>query len=228
MITLKNIFYIHSNNFSINFSLKIKEGERISIFGPSGSGKSTLMNLIAGFLFINKGKILINKKDYTKKFPSERPISTIFQENNLFYHLNIITNIALGINPKLNFSIKEKQKIQSIAKKLNIYDYLYHLPEQLSVGQRQIVSIARCLLRNKPILLLDEPFSSVDLLSKIKIINLLKVFCDKKKITLIIVLHNFEDAVKITERSLLIIKGKIYWDGKTDNLIKENKNIFNS
>lgn len=226
MIFLKDISYNYKKNFTIEVSLKINKGERISIFGPSGSGKSTLIHLIAGFLFSNTGKILINKKDYTNYLSSERPISTIFQENNLFYHLNVITNISLGINPKLKFSLKEKKRIKKIAKKLNLYDYLYHLPEQLSVGQRQLVAIARCLLRNKPILLLDEPFSSLDLLSKTKIINLLKNFCNDKQITLIVVLHNFEDAIKIAKRSLLIIKGKTYWDGKTINLIKENKKFF--
>lgn len=224
MIFLNNIFYIH-NKFSMKFSLKIKKGERIAIFGPVGAGKSTLINLIAGFLYANSGKILINKIDYTQSYPYDRPISTIFQENNLFYHLNIINNISLGLNQNLKISNKEKENIKNIAEQLNLGNYLYYFPEQLSVGQRQIVAIARCLLRKKSILLLDEPFSSIDLFLKEKIINLLKVFCDKNKITLIIILHNFEDAIKITKRSLFIKKGKILWDGKTIHLLK-NKKIF--
>lgn len=227
MIIIKNIKYQFKNKFKINFSTNIKQGEKISIFGPNGSGKSTFINLIAGFTKINSGELIINNINYTKISSAYRPISIIFQENNLFYHLNVMQNIAIGINPKIKINKEEKNRIEKIADFLKLKKYLYFLPEELSVGQRKLVSIARVLLRKKPILLLDEPFSSIDFFTKKKIILLIIDFCKKNNITLIIVLHNFEEAKALTNRSFIIIKGKIYWDGDTLHLIKKYKSILN-
>lgn len=226
MIILKNIRYQFKNKFSINFSTKIIKGEKVSIFGPNGSGKSTFVNIIAGFININYGQLIINKINYTEISSAYRPISIIFQENNLFYHLNVMQNIAIGINPKIKINKKEKKNIEKIADTLRLSKYLYFLPEELSVGQRKLVSIARVLLRNKPILILDEPFSSIDFFTKKKIIKLIIKFCKKNNITLIIILHNFEEAELMTNRSLIIIKGKICWDGNTLDLIKKYKSTL--
>lgn len=226
MINLNKVIY-SNEEFIMNISLKIQKGEKISIFGSNGAGKSTLMHLIAGFLTINSGKILINNKNYTKLSSSYRPISIIFQENNLFSHLNVIQNIAIGLNKKFKFDHNDNKKINNILNMFNLKNYINKLPNQLSVGQRQLVAIIRCFLRNKPILLMDEPFSSLDFISKFKLINLINEFCNINNTTLVMVSHDFEDAQKITKRSVIIKKGKIYWDGLTEKMIQKNKKIFN-
>lgn len=223
MIILNEALYCNKD-FKMQISLKIKKGERLSIFGYNGAGKSTLIKIIAGFLYIKSGEVLINNINYTKKKSFDRPISIIFQENNFFDHLNVIENICIGSK---FLSHKKDKKISNIINSFNIKDIIYKLPDQISIGQRQLIPIARCFLRKKPILLMDEPFSALDFISKFNIMNLINKFCIENKITLIMVSHNFEDAKKITERSIIIKKGKIYWDGCTHKMIKENKEVFN-
>lgn len=223
MIILKKILFFYKKK-SLSFSLKINQGEKISIFGKNGAGKSTLIKIIGGFLSIHSGKIFINNINHTNSSPSMRPISILFQENNLFHHLNIKQNIVIGVNTKFKLKYEEEKKFKNIIHILNLQDYLYYFPEKLSVGQRQLVAIARIFMRKKPILLLDEPFSSIDFFTKNKIINLLIKYCKKNKITLLTVLHNFEEAKHITNRSLIIENGKIIWDGNTNQVKYEFKN----
>ncbi|BET98256.1 thiamine ABC transporter ATP-binding protein ThiQ [Xenorhabdus taiwanensis] len=219
MIKLENVIYTYEH-FAMHFNVSVKAGERIAILGPSGAGKSTLLSLIAGFQFPEHGTIWLDGENHTNTSPSRRPVSMLFQENNLFSHLTIEQNIGLGLHPGLRLSAEHKKTLQQIASQVSLEECLSRLPAQLSGGQRQRAALARCLVRHQPILLLDEPFSALDPALRNEMLELLDQICSERQMTLLMVSHNLDDAAKIAPRSLLIVDGKIYYDGVTEKLVR--------
>lgn len=149
-------------------------------------------------------------------------MSILFQENNLFAHLTVEQNIGLGLDPGLRLTPEQRQKRLDIAQRVGLADYLDRLPSQLSGGQRQRVALARCLVRNRPILLLDEPFSALDPALRADMLSLLEEVCDEQKLTLLMVSHNLDDAKRIAARTLLVNQGEIVYDGSTQGLVTGN------
>ncbi|MBD2814723.1 thiamine ABC transporter ATP-binding protein ThiQ [Xenorhabdus sp. Flor] len=223
MIKLENVTYIYEQNtheqITMRFDINVEAGERIAILGPSGAGKSTLLSLMAGFQFAKSGDIWLDKENHTNTAPSKRPVSMLFQENNLFSHLTIEQNIGLGLHPGLKLNAQQRQTLQQIASQVSLTEYLHRLPAQLSGGQRQRAALARCLVRQQPILLLDEPFSALDPALRNEMLELLDQVCRDRKLTLLMVSHNLDDAAKIAPRSLLIVDGTIRYDGATEKLV---------
>ncbi|MEM6051358.1 thiamine ABC transporter ATP-binding protein ThiQ [Erwinia sp. P7711] len=219
MLTLTNLTYLY-NHLPMRFSLKMQAGERLAILGPSGAGKSTLLSLIAGFLPINSGELRLHGEDHSRTPPARRPVSMLFQENNLFPHLTVAQNIGLGLHPGLKLSQAHKQTLQDIAQRVGLETCLQRLPDQLSGGQRQRAALARCLVRQQPILLLDEPFSALDPALRKEMLHLVDEVCRERQITLLMVSHSIEDAARIAPRSVLIVDGRVYWDGSTEALQK--------
>lgn len=221
MIALNELCYPYPP-LTLRFNLQAKAGERIAILGPSGAGKSTLLHLIAGFIFAQSGELWLNGQDHLSTPPSERPVSILFQENNLFAHLTVEQNIGLGLDPGLRLTPEQRQKRLDIAQRVGLADYLDRLPSQLSGGQRQRVALARCSARNRPILLLDEPFSALDPALRADMLSLLEEVCDEQKLTLLMVSHNLDDAKRIAARTLLVNQGEIVYDGSTQGLVTGN------
>ncbi|MBQ0212561.1 thiamine ABC transporter ATP-binding protein ThiQ [Proteus vulgaris] len=218
MIKLEHLAYTYEHQH-LMFDLAVNTGERIAVLGPSGAGKSTLLSLIAGFLPSEKGTLFLNGCDHTKTAPAKRPISMLFQDNNLFPHLTVRQNIGLGLDPGLKLTDTQKILLENRAKQVSLNEHLDRLPSQLSGGQRQRVAIARCLVREQPILLLDEPFSALDPALRIEMLALLEQLCEEKKLTLLMVSHSLEDAIKIASRAIVIDNGTIVYDGNTQSLI---------
>jgi thiamine transport system ATP-binding protein len=202
----------------MRFTLSVRQGELIAVLGPSGAGKSTLLNLVAGFLQPANGRITIEGQDHTHTPPAARPVSMLFQENNLFTHLTVRQNIGLGMHPGLRLNAGQQQKLSDIAAQMGIGDLLARLPGELSGGQRQRVALARCLVREQPILLLDEPFSALDPALRQEMLLLVKEVCERQGLTMLMVSHSVEDAVRIAPRSVVIADGRIAWDGDTEQL----------
>ncbi|MDF7681742.1 thiamine ABC transporter ATP-binding protein ThiQ [Enterobacteriaceae bacterium ESL0689] len=207
-------------DLTLCFSLTVQPGERIAILGSSGSGKSTLLNMIAGFLPASHGTLLLNGQDHTTTPPSRRPVSMLFQENNLFSHLTIGQNIALGLHPGLKITATQREHLYALAKKMAIYELLDRLPGELSGGQRQRAALARCLVRNQPVLLLDEPFSALDPALRQEMLALVADICQQQHLTLLMVTHNEEDAAFIAPRSLIVANHQITQDGATRTLLR--------
>lgn len=218
MLTLEKFTHIY-DHLPIHFDLQVKPKERVAVLGPSGAGKSTLLNLIAGFLSPSSGRLWLNGEEHSATSPVNRPVSMLFQENNLFAHLTIMQNIGLGLEPGLRLTIEQKQQIAYIAQQIGLADYLQRLPSQLSGGQRQRAALARCLIRQQPILLLDEPFSALDPALRSEMLQLVEKVCDQRGLTLLMVSHNIEDAIRIAPRTLLVVDGRIYYDGPTQDLV---------
>ena len=208
MIRLDNVF-LADDALPMTFDLQVAAGERIAIVGPSGAGKSTLLNLIAGFVLPTRGEVWLNGENHTRSAPYERPVSMLFQENNLFPHLTVQQNLALGLKTSLKLTALEQDQIERVADAVGLTSFLSRLPNSLSGGQKQRVALARCLLRDKPILLLDEPFSALDPELRMEMLNLIDELCHSKNLTLLLVTHQPSELTGKVDRMLRIENGRI-------------------
>lgn len=211
----------HTNTMQLTFDLEVEKGEIVALIGPSGAGKSTLLSLIAGFLKPDSGELFIDSQRIDRQLPAERPLSVLFQDHNLFPHLTVFENIGLGLHPGLKLSHEDKESIVVAASRVGIQKYLDRLPENLSGGQKQRVALARCLIRKRPLLLLDEPFSALDPALRKDMLTLVKNLAREQQTTVLMVTHSPEDALKIADKCAFIADGKIRAFGETKTLLTE-------
>lgn len=195
------------------FSLQLAAGDKLAIVGASGAGKSTLLALIAGFLPVAKGELWLNGQDHTHSAPGKRPVSILFQQNNLFTHLTVQENLALGLDPRLRLNAEQAQTLLTIAERAGLHSLLQRLPNTLSGGQQQRVALVRCLLRRRPILLLDEPFSGLDPKLRSEMLVLAGEVCQQQQMTLLMVTHHLEDVQALADKVIQIENGQINWQG---------------
>ncbi|HHI3897432.1 TPA: thiamine ABC transporter ATP-binding protein ThiQ [Klebsiella aerogenes] len=221
MLKLNDVTWLYQH-LPMRFTLSVECGERIAVLGPSGAGKSTLLNLIAGFLPPASGSLLIDGEKHNATLPAQRPVSMLFQENNLFNHLTVRQNIGLGIHPGLKLNREQRAQVTAIAGQMGMDTLLDRLPGELSGGQRQRAALARCLVRQQPVLLLDEPFSALDPALRQEMLTLVADVCQRQQLTLLMVSHSVEDAARIAPRSIVVAEGRIAWDGATDDLLSGN------
>ncbi|WP_085907626.1 thiamine ABC transporter ATP-binding protein [Kiloniella majae] len=190
----------HSSEEVLDFDLRVEPNELVAILGPSGVGKSTLLSLIAGFEDPASGTITFEGKKLNTLSPSERPITTLFQEHNLFAHLTAEENIGLGIHPGLRLRDQDKDQITQALNDVGLKGLGKRLPAELSGGQRQRVALARCLIRRRPILLLDEPFSALDQDLRKEMLKLVKDLHKNHDLLTLMVTHLKDDADAIADR----------------------------
>ena len=193
----------------MQFMLSVQKGERVAIIGESGAGKSTLLNLIVGFDLPTSGEIWLNNCNHTQTEVASRPVSMLFQDNNLFPHLTVEQNIGLALVPSLKLNAGQKAQVAEIADKMGIAEFLARRADQLSGGQKQRVALARTLLRDKPILLLDEPFSALDLKRREELQQLVAELCQERNLTLLMVTHQIEESRALFDRILCVENGRI-------------------
>ena len=191
------------------FDLAIAPSEIVAVMGPSGSGKSTLLNLLAGFETPSSGKILIDEAEVTHLPPAARPISMVFQENNLFAHLSASANVGLGRSPRLRLSDSDRADIASALARTGLAGKEKRLPGELSGGERQRVALSRVLVRDRPVLLLDEPFASLGPALRKEMLELLRDLHAERGMTVLMVTHNPEDAKAVADQIAFVDEGRI-------------------
>jgi len=223
MINFVNVKY-HYRQEEFSFDVEIPAGAIVAILGVSGAGKSTLLNLAAGFIRPRSGDIFIAGKAVVDVEPHLRPVSILFQENNLFAHLSVADNIGLGLHPGLKLSQSELEQVQNIAKQVGVDKLLSRFPQQISGGQKQRVALARCFVQNKPILLLDEPFSALDPVLREEMLTIVRDLSATKKVTVLMVTHHISDAVNVASHFLFINDGVISSIDEISALTDSNQN----
>ncbi len=205
-ITLENLKIRHGN-FLLHADLTIKNGTT-AIIGPSGGGKSSLVLAIAGFDKPAQGRVLFDHTDLSKTAPAQRPVTLLFQENNLFPHLSVFQNTALGLRSNLKLSRAQTDQVENALSRVGLSNMGARLPGALSGGQRQRVALARALLRDKPVLMLDEPFAALGPALRHEMLDLVAEIRAAQNATLLLVTHNPDDARRIAESTILVADGQ--------------------
>lgn len=225
MLELKNIVKKYGNNVILDdISLQIKKGEIVSILGPSGSGKTTLLNLILGITDISSGKIIYDGEDITNVPLEKRGFNIVFQDYALFPNLNVYKNITYGLKNKPGISTKEE--VDEFIELLGLKEHLNKKIEQLSGGQKQRVALARTMVMKPKILLLDEPLSALDGVIKESIKEKIKEIARDFHLTTIIVTHDPEEALTLSDKVLIVNKGSISQYGAPQEIITAPENNF--
>ncbi|MCJ8056360.1 thiamine ABC transporter ATP-binding protein [Shinella curvata] len=194
------------------FDCAIPAGAAGAVAGPSGAGKSTLFNVIAGFQKPTSGSVTLLGEDMAGRDPAERPVSIIFQDNNLFAHLTIADNVALGIHPGLKLDVAQRQSVFAALSRVGLGGYERRLPGSLSGGERQRVALARALVRRRPILLLDEPFAALDPAMRADMARLLSELRAETKSTMLFITHQPDDIRRLAEQVMFLEAGVILLD----------------
>ena len=206
------------------YDLQISLGQVVAIMGASGSGKSTLLNLLAGFIQLQQkgtSQILLGGQRIDHLEPAQRPVTSLFQEHNLFAHMSVFNNLALGIRSSLKLTTDEIVQVESALDLVGLKGLGSRLPKQLSGGQRQRVALGRALVRRKPLLLLDEPFSALDPALRQEMAALVKRLSEQQKLTVLLVTHEPKDALELAETVVFIAEGRVHWQGSSKDFLQQ-------
>jgi len=191
------------------FDLALETGTFLAMIGPSGAGKTTLLNLMAGFEPAVAGQICIGGRDVTRASPASRPLTMLFQENNLFAHLDVQTNVGLGLSAGLKLTASDHRDIAHALDRVGLAGFENRLPRQLSGGERQRVALARALVRDKPLLLLDEPFAALGPALRREMLQLVDEIRREKGLSVILVTHHPGDAHHAATHTAFIHMGRV-------------------
>jgi thiamine transport system ATP-binding protein len=211
MLLIEDLQFGYSSEPASNmhFDLSVKDGELLSLIGPSGSGKSTLLSLIAGFLSASRGRIVLDNNELQTLPVDERPVSIVFQQHNLFPHLDLYTNVALGIDPSLRLLPGQIDAVRDALARLGLANMQRRKPGELSGGQRQRVALARALVRRRKILLLDEAFAALGPAMRAELLELVKALVDEHDMTALLISHQPSDALIASARTAFICEGRV-------------------
>lgn len=197
---LKADIKIRYDALEILSNFTVPEGTGAALMGTSGAGKSSILSVVAGFYQAAYSDISFCGQKLNGLEPAQRPLTILFQDHNLFAHLSVWNNIAIGLDPRLKLSPEQEHQVEKAMQSMGITNMDKRLPSTLSGGQRQRVALARCLVRNKPLLLLDEPFGGLDEARQQHMRELIKALMYNKKLTLLLATHQIEDASQLCEQ----------------------------
>nr|WP_319388646.1 thiamine ABC transporter ATP-binding protein [uncultured Cohaesibacter sp.] len=215
MIRLDHLF-IALDDWQMTVSLEVAAGSFCALIGPSGAGKSTILNAIAGFLPHGSGQLFIDGLDMAPLAPADRPVSMLFQEHNLFNHMTVEQNVGLGVDPSLKLGKTEWLRVEEALAQVGLDGMGKRLPRALSGGQRQRASLARAILRRRPVLLLDEPFAALGPALRKGMLQLVRDLAAQNGQTIIMVTHHPDDARLAADQIALVQDGTIEQVGETD------------
>lgn len=218
MLALENMS-VTWDDFTLTADLAVEAGETVAVIGPSGAGKSTLLAAIAGFLPLVSGRITWEGRDLSPLSPGDRPISILFQDQNLFPHLTIAENIGLGLNPALRLTAGDRARVEQALERTGLAGLGHRRPGQLSGGQQSRAALARVLLRARPLFLLDEPFSALGPALKAEMLDLVAEIAAETGATVLMVSHDPGDARRIAARTILVEGGRAHPPEPTGRLL---------
>lgn len=227
IVELKNISKAYEDNIVLdNFNLEIRKNEFLTLLGPSGCGKTTTLKIIAGFEFADEGQVMFEGKEISDVPPYERSVNTVFQKYALFPHMDVYENIAFGLKIKKVEKSVIDQKVKDMLKLVALSGFEKRKVESLSGGQQQRIAIARALVNEPKVLLLDEPLGALDLKLRQEMQIELKRIQQKLGITFIFVTHDQEEALTMSDTIIVMNKGKIQQMGTPEDIYNEPENAF--
>ncbi|MBZ4023181.1 thiamine ABC transporter ATP-binding protein [Rhodobacter sp. TJ_12] len=206
MLTLDKLLIVQ-DDFRLSADFTLARGTRTAVLGPSGAGKSTLLTTLAGFVVPSAGRVLWEDTDITDMAPGARPLSILFQDQNLFPHLSVAQNLGLGISPRPRLSGAEQAQIAAALERVGLAGLGARKPGALSGGQQGRVALARCLLRARPLLLLDEPFAALGPALKADMLALVAEIAAEQGTTVVMVSHDPADAEALCPQTVLLAEG---------------------
>ena len=228
IIELKHIKKCYTKDVPViyDFNLTINEGEFVTFLGPSGCGKTTILRMLAGFETPTSGEILFNGKDISELPPNERKFNTVFQKYALFPHLNIYDNISFGLKEKKVPKNEIKKKVKRVLEIVDLEGFEKRKIDSLSGGQQQRIAIARAIVNEPRILLLDEPLSALDYKMRQEMQIELKNMHKELGITFIFVTHDQEEALMMSDKIVVMSKGQIQQVGTPEEIYNKPQNAF--
>ncbi len=212
-------------NTEFLFDTVFRRGVMTAVCGASGSGKSTLLNIIAGFEPVSSGRVIIDGVDMKQRYPGDRPVSLVFQDHNLFAHLDVFANVALGINPAMRLDLQDKARVQMALRRVGLSDFASRKPSDLSGGERQRAGFARALVRNKPVLLLDEPFAALDPGLRRDMGKLLVELQADTAMTTLLVSHDPDEVLRLADDIAFIDRGRIVFHGSKADFVQQKHRL---
>tara|TARA_R110002110_G_scaffold404216_2_gene622365 strand:- start:391 stop:1083 length:693 start_codon:yes stop_codon:yes gene_type:complete len=213
--------HLRQDDFALTADWSLPAGARLALIGPSGAGKSTLLAALGGFLTPARGRILWQGRDITALPPGQRPITTLFQDQNLFPHLTVAQNLGLGIAPDLRLSSADHDRIDAALERTGLSGLGPRKPAQLSGGQQSRAALARALLRAKPVLMLDEPFAALGPALKAEMLALVAELSADTAATVLMVTHDPDDALALCPLTSLVAEGRADAPVRTNALMAD-------
>ncbi|NTT87042.1 thiamine ABC transporter ATP-binding protein [Tabrizicola fusiformis] len=196
---------LRQDDFRLQADLTVPVGARVAVIGPSGAGKSTLLMAVAGFFAPVAGRVLWAGQDLAGRAPGDRPLSILFQDQNLFPHLTLAQNLGLGLRADLRLDAGQRARVEEALQRVGLAGMGARKPAQLSGGQIGRAALARALLRERPLLLLDEPFAALGPALKAEMLDLVAELADGA--TVLMVTHDPADARRFADQTILVADG---------------------
>jgi len=199
---------IVQDDFRLLADFTLEPARNYAVIGPSGAGKSTLLAAVCGFVPLASGRLLWDGRDITQDAPGARPMTMLFQDNNLFPHLDVLQNVGLGLRPDLRIGTAERDKVMEALARVGLADYTNAKPGNLSGGQQSRVALARVLVQARPLVLLDEPFAALGPALRNEMLDLLKDTIAQTGAAMVMVTHAPEDVRRIADEVIFVEGGQ--------------------
>jgi iron(III) transport system ATP-binding protein len=207
-------------------SLDVEPGRLVTLLGPSGCGKTTILRMLSGFITPTQGRILLGGQDMTDTPPNKRDVGMMFQSYALFPHMTVFENVAYGLRVKKIPKLELEERVKAVLELMHIEEYANRIPERLSGGQQQRVALARAIVTEPKILLFDEPLSNLDAKMREYMRDELRKIQQRLKITSIYVTHDQAEALAISDKVVIMNRGRIEQEGKPPEIYRAPVNRF--
>ncbi len=217
MLKLEDV-HIEKGTFRLSAEFDVTRGRIVGVIGPSGGGKSTLLEAIAGFLPLTTGRVEWEGKDFTKAAPGDRPIAMLFQDGNLFPHLTAAQNVGLGLSPNLRLSMEDRARVEAALREVGLGEMDTRKPAALSGGQQARVALARLIVQDHELILLDEPFAALGPALKAEMLGLVTDLARARNATVLMVTHEPEDARRVADDVILVANGMAHPPAATNDI----------
>jgi thiamine transport system ATP-binding protein len=206
MLKLEQVL-ITQGSFSLRADMSIEPQKKYAVIGPSGAGKSTLLGALCGFAPITEGRLMWQGRDITNDAPGARPMTMLFQDNNLFPHLSILQNVGLGLRRDMRLTASDKADVERALSRVGLAEMADRKPGSLSGGQQSRAALARVLVQARPLVLLDEPFAALGPALRNEMLDLVQQLVTETNASLIMVTHDPKDVARIADEVIFVAGG---------------------